>query len=129
MKTPKAILKQRALVTEAHVQQTVVEFLELDGWRAIRTDPVSRREWGKGFGEAGMPDYLFLRYYLPDHLHSDNRPIGEVLWIEFKRPGQKPRADQIAWHEAEHARGALVLVVDDIDHFIAWYKTSGLQQH
>ncbi len=33
----------RSLTSEAHVQQTVVEFMELDGWRAMRTDPVSDR--------------------------------------------------------------------------------------
>ena len=41
----------------------MVEYLQLDGWRPIRTDPVSDRARGKGFGELGMPDYLFLRYW------------------------------------------------------------------
>lgn len=121
-------------ITEAHVQQTVREFLELDGWRAIRTDPVSDRTRGKGFGEVGMPDCLFLRYLhycqgpgcsgvncIPSH-----EVKAQVMWIEFKRPGQKPKPHQTRWIEAERARNALVLVVDDIDAFIAWYKASGL---
>ena len=110
-------------LTEAHIQQTVTEFLQFDGWRAIRTDPVSDRERGKGFGEKGMPDHLYVRYNL---LGAYQR--AEVLWIEFKRPGEKPRPHQLDWHEAERKRGAMVLVVDDIDQFISWYKASGLER-
>jgi len=113
-------------LTEAHVQQTVTEFLQLEGWRAIRTDPVSDRKRGKGFGEVGMPDYLYVRYGIR---HGDGSWMGsqaDVLWIEFKRPRQHPTKEQIVWHAVERGRGALVLVIDDINLFIAWYKNSGL---
>ncbi|MGP0075593.1 MAG: hypothetical protein ACLPWF_27065 [Bryobacteraceae bacterium] len=119
-------------LTEAHVEQTVTQFLELDGWRAIRTDPVSDRARGKGFGELGMPDHLYVRYGMPitRRNFSGHPPEiqsgGQVLWVEFKRPGRKPTPHQLAWHEAERARGALVLVIDDINFFFAWYKRSGL---
>lgn len=116
---------------ESHVQQTVREFLELDGWRAIRTDPVSDRARGKGFGEVGMPDYLFARYRrheLDGKFHLDIGQIAELLWVEFKAPGRKATAHQLAWHAAERARGALVLVVDDIEAFREWYGKSGLQR-
>jgi hypothetical protein len=33
-----------------------------DGWRALKTSPVSRRARGVGFGELGMADYLYIRY-------------------------------------------------------------------
>jgi hypothetical protein len=130
-------------ITEADVQKAVTDLLVADGWRAIRTDPVSDRGRGKGFGEVGMPDYLYLRYA------ALVCPSGEVphwsqhLWIEFKRYGAKLKPHQIAWHVAERSRGALVLVVDGIDDkagqyrknvfgiesisdFISWYRTSGL---
>jgi hypothetical protein len=119
---------------ESHVQQTVTELLQLDGWRSIRTDPVSDRKRGKGFGEIGMPDHLYIRYGLPiTRRNFSGRPPeiqsgGQILWIEFKRPGKSAKPHQLAWHEAEGARGALVMVVDDIDGFIAWYKASGLQR-
>jgi hypothetical protein len=123
---------------ESHVQQTVTEFLQLDGWRAIRTDPVSDRKRGKGFGEIGMPDHLYIRYgvaaVMPESGHiSDTtfRMVGaacQVIWIEFKAPGKAAKPHQLTWHEAESDRGALVMVVDDIDGFIAWYKASGLQR-
>lgn len=126
------IQRQKELgLTEAHVQQTVTQFLELDGWRAIRTDPVSDRSRGKGFGEVGMPDMLYLRYQFigPD---SDVNYAGfdpedvQALWIEFKAPGKAAKPHQLAWHEAERKRGALVLVCESIDSFTDWYKSSGL---
>jgi hypothetical protein len=116
-------------ITEAHVQQTVVKFLELDGWRPIRTDPVSDRFRGKGFGEKGMADHLFVRY-LRDVVHPVHFQAqrAEVMWIEFKRKGAKPKLHQQAWIDTERHRGALVLVVDDIDEFTAWYMKSGLNR-
>lgn len=123
----------KTLVTEAHVQQTVVGFLELDGWRAIRTDPVSDRSRGKGFGELGMPDYLFIRYKFTAQETSPTyagweREDAEVLWIEFKRKGAKPTPHQHRWHNDEKRYGALILTVDDIDEFTRWYKASGLNR-
>jgi hypothetical protein len=123
-------------ISEAQVQQAVVQFLEADGWRAIRTDPVSDRSRGKGFGELGMPDYLFLRYaayagedgarLFPNMTEAMRRSEVEVVWIEFKRKDEKPTPHQQKWHYRERQRGALGLVVDDIDEFTEWYKASGL---
>jgi hypothetical protein len=128
-------LTARSLITEAHVQKSVVDYLQWDGWRAIRTDPVSDRQRGKGFGEIGMPDYLFVRYKptfrasgMRDIRLSMDDTVAQVLWIEFKRPGQKPRPRQMVWHDAERARGALVLVVDDFDSFRQWYSQSRLER-
>ena len=115
--------------SEADIERTVTEFLQLDGWRAIHTDPCSDRRRAKGFGELGMADHLYIRYKwlhppLCDKEHF--RPVSEVLWIEFKAPGKKPEPHQARWHDAERLRGALVMVVDDIDKFTEWYKSSGL---
>jgi hypothetical protein len=157
-----------AKAAEAHVEQTVTEFLEWDGWRAIRTHPlppivqrldaimakapeVLKGHWlmirsyianhthKERFGEAGMPDKLFLRYaayagdlgarLFPKMTEEMRQSEVEVMWIEFKKPGERPRPEQIAWHEAERRRGALVKVVDDIDDFMLnWYPKSGLQR-
>lgn len=122
-------------LTEAHIQRTVKEFLEADGWRAIRTEhALERTKEGKirrKVGEVGMPDFMFVRYELLSR-QLGNWPRAcyeaacEVAWVEFKRPGKKPTPAQLAWHEAERARGALVIVVDSIERGIAWYKASGL---
>ena len=106
---------------ERDIQQTCTEFLELDGWRAFRTELTIQRERGRVVGERGQPDYLYLRY-------TDDG-MARVLWIEYKKPGEKPRPDQLAWHEAERKRGGIVLVVADIDWFMRWYRLGGLARN
>lgn len=141
---------------EKSIQDTVTQFLELDGWRAFKMEAISERGFirrfmakvylsdilrplakmiqvmlqscmrAAGVGEVGMPDHLYIRYpneWLPDEVRPK---YVEAFWIEFKRPGEGPRADQLAWQTLERKRGALVLVVHDIDKFIVWYKASGL---
>jgi hypothetical protein len=130
-KKPRARRKsQLPFLLERHVQQTVTDFLILKGWRAFRMEMTVQRERGRAVGESGMPDYLYIRYaYLPTPYLEENeyifRSSADVMWIEFKRSkNHKPTKDQANWHATERDRGALVKVVDDIDEFIAWYKTS-----
>jgi hypothetical protein len=133
-------------LSEAHIQNTCTQLLELDGWRALRTDPVSRREWGKGFGELGMADHLYIRYgelgpgnHTPDVIAAG----AEVMWIEFKRLKRENRGGganyttasqhQKDWHARERARGALTLIAGEdfpasIEGFHAWYRESGLMR-
>ena len=125
--------KARPRISENHIQETVVEYLQWDGWRAFRTELTVQREYGRVVGEAGQPDYLFMRYratfrnlVAQDIRISTDYSVSQILWIEFKAPGKSPRPDQLAWHKSERERGALVLVVDDIDAFIQWYESSGL---
>jgi len=134
-------------LTEAQIQQTCTAMLELDGWRALRTDPVSRREWGKGFGELGMADYLYIRYcYSGENCTAGTSSPSvweikarilhsQVMWVEWKRikgrNATKAKLHQKAWHQAERARGALTLIAGEdfpatIEGFEAWYKASGL---
>lgn len=134
---------KRIKVSERQIERTCTAFLALDGWRALKTDPVSRREWGKGFGEKGMADCLYIRYELGDRLLDESDldcygisettlySFAEVLWIEWKRVGGKTATHQAQWHIAERARGALVWVAGqdfapDFDSFVAFYRTSGL---
>jgi hypothetical protein len=113
--------------------------LELDGWRALKTDPVARREWGKGFGELGMADSLYIRYdwdsaWEPNpSAKIDERAIAQVMWIEWKTPRGRAAPHQHAWREREQARGALALIagVDfdaSLEGFAKWYAESGLQR-
>lgn len=121
-------------ISEADVQQAVVLMLELDGWRSIRTDPVSDRSRGKGFGEIGMPDYLFIRYgpdfrAAPGIRRSLVPTDSDVMWVEFKAAGKSLKPHQVTWHSRESARGALIFVVDDAVRFRETYKTSGLMRN
>ncbi len=117
----KRLPARKPICSEADVQRAVTDLLQLDGWRAIRTDPTSDRARGKGFGEPGMPDHLYIRYGIL--LYGAE---AEVFWIEFKRKGKKPKDHQRDWHDLERRRGALVYVVDDIDDFMKLYAESGL---
>lgn len=105
-------VKKRSSITEAHVQQAVVEFLQLDGWRAFRTELTVQRERGRVVGERGQPDYLFIRYrgFVGGSKFSSlasppSQTCADVVWIEFKRPGETPGKHQLAWHEAERSSG------------------------
>lgn len=126
-------------LSEAHIERTCTDFLALDGWRGLKTTPVSNRGRACGFGELGMADYLYIRYNegqirFPDRsLTSRAYTIEKIMWIEWKHKGKKSQAHQIAWHQAERARGALVFAAgtdfpQSIEGFQAWYRASGLMR-
>lgn len=107
-------------VREADLERTCTELLELDGWRSLKTDPVSRREWGKGFGEKGMADCLYIRYWAgkyPEYVapRGDKSSVAilaeaQVMWIEWKTPKGRAAPHQHAWREYEQKLGALALI-------------------
>lgn len=118
-------------VLEDEVISQVKTFLEFNGWRAVK------HEYGSmGFkvvGEKGMPDWSFVHY-----LRGDG--ITATLWIEFKSPDDRRKCrceannrgkkrftpctpcSQKTWRETEEKRGAIVLRVNDLDAFTAWYE-------
>lgn len=125
--------------SEAEIEAECTKLLEEDGWRALRTDPVSDRTRGKGFGEVGMADHLYMRYAKTIKSIEGIASLtycGEasVLWIEFKRPGEKAKSHQQTWHTKERARGALTLIAGQdfpatVQGFSEWYAASGLKRH
>lgn len=52
-------------------------------------------------GQIGWPDRIYLYN-------------GRVLFIEFKRPGEKPRKVQLYVHEKIRAQGFNVVATDDL---------------
>jgi hypothetical protein len=137
-------MKQKELkLSEEQIRKACVDLLEIDGWRNLRTNPTSDRSRGKGFGEVGMADDLFIRYgftqacsMCPNAGDGPTycltcRSAAQVLFIEWKAPKGKAAGHQLAWHEAERARGALtwIATIDfppDYDGFKAHYLSSGL---
>jgi len=117
--------------TERDIQKTCSDLLALDGWRCVRTDPVSDRRRGKGFGEIGMADCLYLRYSVASIPGSPKRYLADVLWIEWKSPKGKPKPHQLEWHKRERAREAHTLIAGidfpaSSEGFLSWYNASGL---
>ncbi len=137
---------ERGGMLESEIEAECTKLLEEDGWRALRTDPVSDRGRGKGFGELGMADHLYIRYAYstPQQFLIDNAEQGRssprarasttsVMWIEFKRPGEKAKKHQQDWHAKERARGALTLIAGEdfpatVAGFTEWYAKSGLRR-
>jgi hypothetical protein len=135
-----------APILEKDIQRTCTEFLEWDGWRSLRTSPVSNRARATGFGEPGMADCLYIRYEWTKPLAEGDlgARLSEVMWIEWKRLlpskhgktwGRATRAaiHQKGWHVLERKRGALTLIAGEdfpatIEGFRDWYAKSGLQR-
>lgn len=138
------ITKRETTPFESDLQKTCTQFLEWDGWRALRTSPVSNRARATGFGEVGMADYLYIRYVASDTVMPRYECGAQLLWIEWKRLlpskrgktwGRSTRASiqQGAWHTLERERGALTLIAGEdfpctIEGFRDWYAKSGLQR-
>jgi hypothetical protein len=124
------------LFSESDLARACTDLLQLDGWRALKTDPVSRREWGKGFGEKGMADYLYIRYryQTPGSTEIPSaHSWAEIMWIEWKTPRGTVAEKQHAWREKERARGAVALIAGidfhaSVEGFCRWYLQSGLQR-
>ena len=126
---------------EHMIEEHCTNLLEGDGWRALRTDPVSDRGRGKGFGEPGMADHLYIRYKCTYGAYTKRRSgpdctwlaEAQILWIEFKSADGKLRKNQGPWHEIERARGALTWIagVDfpaSVAGFVDHYRKSGLNR-
>lgn len=78
---------------ESPIQRDVKKHAEDTGWVAIKLD---------GGGSNGKPDMLFVGFSV-------------TVFIEFKRPGQKPRKLQDWWHRQLRDAGATVHTVDAVD--------------
>lgn len=125
-------------VSEAQIEETCTQFLELDAWRCIKTDLKHLR--GLGVQEPGMADRLYIRYHskelgltVPGALETRKRCFADVMHIEWKCKGGKAALHQKAWHHRERARGALTLIAGEdfpasIEEFQAWYRESGLMR-
>jgi hypothetical protein len=65
--------------------------------RALKTDPVFRREWAEGFGELGMADSLYIRYGCgAKRGHAPSDALAGLIWIEWKTPTRRAALHQLA---------------------------------
>lgn len=128
----------------AYSSQAVTALLKLlekfGRWTPLLAKAIHRVRYSfVEFGEPGMPDSQFIRYddksrrgpaeFRMGARDSDPkintdfwRSRSCVMWCEMKAPGKKPAPHQLAWHEAERARGALVKVVDHFETYRDWYR-------
>lgn len=126
-----------AKLSEADLKLTCTELLAWDGWRCLNCETVYDGRRGRGFGEVGMPDSLYIRYrydvereamaelmrlskprlHLPDgkpltdfYGPTQLHSLSESLWIEWKSARGVLKPHQAKWHDLERARGALTKI-------------------
>jgi hypothetical protein len=114
-------------ISERDIERTCTEYLQLDGWRILKTNPCSDKSRGKGFGELGMSDTLAIRY------SNCLGGYAEVVWFEWKSEFGILAKRQLSWHLAERARGGITFIAGkdfraSIDGFLEWYRGSGLNR-
>ena len=119
-------------ISEADIEETCSDWLAFDGWRRLKTNPCSDRSRGKGFGELGKADDLYVRY-LRVYRSEPQICLAHVMWIEWKSARGQLSQHQRAWTRVERLRSALVLVAGldfpaSIEGFQDWYRASGLMR-
>ena len=122
---------------EAPIQAECCKILEQDGWWILRTDPVSDRRRGTGFGAIGFADITAFRPMRVTQLVLIQKfPQGcpcEVLFLEFKSPKGKPSKEQLKWHQTQRAMGFATFIAGQdfpasTEGFREFYSASGLQR-
>lgn len=92
------LIKRRGPLEIPDVEQPAKKYAERNGWLFEKVKSLSRRGW---------PDRLLVRR-------------GLHVWVEFKRPGQKPTAQQAEVHEDMRKRGMIVKWFNTLESFKAW---------
>lgn len=112
-------------LSEKQRTRIIDDYLQIDGWRIVKTEALSLLNPIHGAGESGIPDRLYLRY--------GDGMLGEILWIEHKKPKGRTRLKQAEWHKLERAKGAIVAVAlidfePSYEGFVRWYEEMGLRR-
>ncbi len=113
--------KKRSVVrlSEADVTKQVTDFLRYRQWTLIRLNSglFQTRDGGKRtyqIGEKGQADWLALRPFYDGKFN--------VLFVEMKATGKKPRADQARWLWVKGREGFHATWTDSLERFIEWYE-------
>lgn len=129
---------EKPVVYEKNIQSDCTQWLALDGWRPLRTDPVRDRRRATGFGEPGMADHLYIRYGAHGRGCKCFGKAGcvgaQIVWIEWKRPKSEAKQHQLDWHAKERALGAVVLLAGidfppTVEGFKEYYRNSSLRRN
>lgn len=78
---------------EKKIEQVVCDYAKSKGWLVYKFTSPAR---------AAVPDRLMIA------------PGGRVIFVEFKREGQKPTVPQAREHDRLRAQGVQVFVVDNV---------------
>lgn len=67
---------------------------------------------------VGAGDWIGWQTLGPDALRSladAGRSAARLCSVEWKKPGERPTAEQVAWADAVRAAGGFAVVVDSVD--------------
>jgi Holliday junction resolvase len=87
------------LVRESKVEKEITKYAKATGWWQAKFVSPSKR---------GVPDRVFIKN-------------GIVLWLEIKRPGEVPTAQQALRMTEMKKYGAIVAWVDSFDEAKEWF--------
>ncbi len=79
---------------EKEIEKRVCEYAQSKGWLTYKFTSPARH---------AVPDRMFIA------------PGGRVIFVEFKREGQKPTVPQEREHARLRAQGVAVYVVDNVE--------------
>ena len=82
---------------ESEIELSVCAWAESSGWISRKIAYVGRK---------GAADRIFVGF-------------GRVVFIEFKRPGEEPREQQLREHRRFAERGVTIHVIDNIEEGIS----------
>jgi hypothetical protein len=91
-------------ILESKIQRQIILWLEAKGWYVVKILQTTKNGW---------PDLQALK--LDD---SEYYPKSKIIFIEVKRPGQKPTPLQLIRHEELRSRGFHVIVADSLESLI-----------
>lgn len=119
------------VLLERQIEDSIVQAMVLDGWRAFKQEENYSEVKKKKTGEPGMCDHLFMRPTIVDTLDGTPPELvtvqcwAQVLWWEFKRKRAKKgrktlettrsTPDQLKWQTEAKRQGFLVWVAG-VDH-------------
>ena len=109
--------------TEKHISQQCMDWLSLWGAFPIRVNSGAfagihsngKKRFFRFNDQPGCSDCLCV---MPD---------GRFAAIEFKRPGGKPRPDQVSFLDAIRKRGGVAIVADSLDSLREQLRGEGYQ--
>jgi hypothetical protein len=113
--------RRRENLPENQVEEQIVGYLKALGWRVYRMSAGARQNAHGGwvsFGERGVADYAAWR----PKWAGKGVDRCELLFVEVKAPGQKPKPHQLNWLAGARVSGAEATWVDSLDGFCRWYK-------
>ena len=92
---------------EKQIEAKVCEYAKSKGWLVYKFTSPNR---------AAVPDRLLIS------------PLGKVIFVEFKREGQKPTAAQAREHDRLREQQVCVFVVDNVKDGQAIVDVMGWEQ-